>query len=229
MSIVNKAINNINPIWKNALKKEFELDYFKSLTQNLENEMKKFNIFPSSDLIFNALNSTNLNDVKVVIIGQDPYFKKEQANGLCFSVQKNHPYPPSLKNIFKALENDLSQTIVNHGDLTNWANQGVLLLNTCLTVKEGFPNSHKDLGWHNFTDAIIKLVSKRNNNVCFFLWGKYALNKKKMIDSKKHLILETSHPSPLSAFRGFLNCKHFSKANEFILNNGGESVDWNIY
>jgi len=113
MSIVNKAINNINPIWKNALKKEFELDYFKSLTQNLENEMKKFNIFPSSDLIFNALNSTNLNDVKVVIIGQDPYFKKEQANGLCFSVQKNHPYPPSLKNIFKALENDLSQTIVN--------------------------------------------------------------------------------------------------------------------
>ena len=229
MSIVNKTINNINPIWKNALKKEFELDYFKTLTKTLENEIKEFNIFPSSDLIFNALNSTNLNDVKVVIIGQDPYFKKDQANGLCFSVQKKQTLPPSLKNIFKALKNDLPQTIVNNGDLTYWANQGVLLLNTCLTVKEGVPNSHKDLGWHDFTDSIIKLISKRNDSVCFFLWGKYATNKKKLINNKKHLILETSHPSPLSAYRGFLNCKHFSKANEYILNTGGKPIDWNIY
>ena len=229
MSIVNKAIMNLNPSWKNALNKEFELEYFKLLTKTLEFELEKFNILPGIDSIFNALNATLINDIKVVIIGQDPYFNKDQANGLCFSVHKKQPIPPSLKNIFTCLKNDLNSVVVNHGDLSKWANQGVLLLNTCLTVREGKPNSHENIGWHQFTDAIIQLVSNENEGICFFLWGNYAIKKENLIDSKKHLILKTSHPSPLSAYRGFLECKHFSKANEFILNRDGNPIDWNIY
>jgi uracil-DNA glycosylase len=229
MSIVNKLLKNLNPIWKNALTKELNSEYFQSLTKNLENEIENFEISPSIDLIFNALNSTLINDVKVVIIGQDPYFNKGQANGLSFSVQKKQPLPPSLKNIFTCLKNDLNNVTLNHGDLSNWANQGVLLLNASLTVREGFPNSHSKIGWSQFTDAIIQLVSKKNDGICFLLWGNHAQEKKKLIDNKKHLILKASHPSPLSAYRGFLDCRHFSKANQYILNRNENPIDWNIY
>ena len=229
MSIVNKAIKNLNPIWKKVLINELKSEYFQLLTETLDCEKEKFNVLPSIDMIFNSLNSTLINDIKVVIIGQDPYFNKGQANGLCFSVHKEKPLPPSLKNIFTCLKNDLNSTVLNHGDLSNWANQGVLLLNTCLTVREGVPNSHKNIGWHKFTDAVIQLISKKNNGVCFFLWGNYAIKKEKLIDNSKHLILKASHPSPLSAYRGFLDCKHFSKANEFILNRNERPIDWNIY
>ena len=160
MSIVNKAIKNLNPIWKKVLINELKSEYFQLLTETLDCEKEKFNVLPSIDMIFNSLNSTLINDIKVVIIGQDPYFNKGQANGLCFSVHKEKPLPPSLKNIFTCLKNDLNSTVLNHGDLSNWANQGVLLLNTCLTVREGVPNSHKNIGWRKFTDAVIQLISK---------------------------------------------------------------------
>ena len=176
--------------------------------------------------IFNAFRYTDYNDVRAVIIGQDPYHGAGQAHGLCFSVKKGVQKPPSLVNIFKEIESDLGITPPNHGELTDWAKQGVLLLNAVLTVREGQPTSHKAAGWETFTDAVIKTISDTKQNVVFLLWGAYAGNKSKLIDDSKHLVLKAPHPSPLSSYRGFFGCKHFSQANAYLLEKGLQPIQW---
>lgn len=217
-----------NNEWDVLLEDEFKKDYYLKLREFLKTEYSTKRIFPNMYDIFNAMKYTSYSDVKAVILGQDPYHGAGQAHGLCFSVQKGIEPPPSLKNIFQEIYNDLSIPAPDHGTLIKWAEQGVLLLNTVLTVREGQPNSHKGKGWEQFTDHIISLLNQREEPIVFLLWGGNARSKKSLITNPKHLILETVHPSPLSAYGGFFGCKHFSKTNEFIRNNGMKEIDWNL-
>lgn len=214
--------------WLPALQEEFRKDYYQKLYAFVKEEYSKQTVYPPSDDIFNALHLTPLKDVKVLILGQDPYFNEHQAHGLCFSVQPGVDIPPSLKNIYAELETDLGCKIPNNGYLTKWAEQGVLLLNTVLTVRAHQPNSHQGRGWENFTDAIIRKVNEQDRPVVYMLWGKPAQSKMKMLNNPKHLILTAPHPSPLSAYRGFFGCKHFSRANAFLEEHNVAPIDWQI-
>lgn len=219
---------NIGNSWDILLKEEFRKDYYLRLRQFLKAEYSTKTIYPNMHDIFNALKYTPYEDVKVVILGQDPYHGPGQAHGLCFSVKEGVEPPPSLKNIFKEIESDLAIKMSGSGDLTPWAQQGVLLLNTVLTVRQGQPNSHKGMGWENLTDKIISLLNDRKEPIVFLLWGANARSKKKLITSSQHLILETVHPSPLSAYNGFFGCRHFSKTNDFLTKIDKKAVNWRI-
>ena len=214
--------------WDEILKDEFEKPYYLILREFLKAEYSRARIYPPMNDIFNALKYTSFKDTKVVIIGQDPYHGFGQAHGLCFSVKKGVQPPPSLKNMFKELQSDIGFSIPDHGELTAWAKQGVLLLNAVLTVREGEANSHKNKGWENFTDRVIEELNKKEDPVVFLLWGANAKNKAKVITNPRHIKLETVHPSPLSAFGGFFGCKHFSKTNQILLDNGLIPIDWQI-
>ena len=214
--------------WLAALKPEFSKDYYKNLYEFVKAEYASRRIYPKSEDVLNALHLTPLEKVKVVILGQDPYHGDNQAHGLAFSVLPNVEIPPSLQNIYKELQDDLSLYIPNNGFLVKWATQGVLLLNTVLTVRAHEPYSHQAKGWERFTDAIIEAVNKSPQPVVFMLWGRPAQLKAAMLDNPKHLVLKAPHPSPLSAYRGFFGCKHFSKANDFLKSNGLEPIDWQI-
>ncbi|MBS4014550.1 MAG: uracil-DNA glycosylase [Bacteroidetes bacterium] len=214
--------------WKKILEEEFESDYFKKLKLFLIEEKKTHTIYPPGSLIFNAFNHTPFNKVKVIILGQDPYHGPGQAHGLCFSVNHGIPQPPSLKNIFKEIKNDLGIIPPKHGNLESWANQGVLLLNATLTVRANNAGSHQKKGWETFTDKVITKLSENKVGLVFLLWGNYAQAKAELIDQTKHHILKSVHPSPLSASRGFLGCKHFSKTNELLKQQGKEEIKWAI-
>ncbi len=214
--------------WLDSIGSEFHMPYYSELYKFVESEYNQYTVFPCVDDIFNAFHFTPLSQVKVVILGQDPYHKEEQAHGLCFSVKPEVEIPPSLANIYKELKSDLGCYIPNNGYLEKWARQGVLLLNTVLTVRAHQANSHQGKGWERFTDAVIQTVNVQEHPIVFLLWGKPAQRKKSMLNNPKHLILEASHPSPLSAYRGFLGCKHFSMTNDFLKNNGLEPIDWQI-
>ncbi len=219
----------IESSWKEVLKEEFNKDYFKQLIHHLKTEKSAGKvIYPKGSEIFNAFEKTPFNKVKVVILGQDPYHNPQQAMGLSFSVPKGIKPPPSLINIFKELYNDIGLPIAQNGDLTNWANQGVLLLNAILTVRANEPASHSKIGWMNFTDSVIKTISEQKRNIVFILWGKFAQDKISLISTAKHLVLQSAHPSPFSVERGFYGCKHFSKTNEYLANNGIEPIDWKV-
>lgn len=211
--------------WERIIKKEQSKDYYQVLNKTLNNERKHYNIYPPKKDIFKAFELCPYHKIKVVILGQDPYIKPSQANGLAFSVNEKEKLPPSLKNIFKALQNDLKAPLLNNGDLSFWAKQGVLLLNCILSVRENIPNSHQSIGWQQFTDSIIKEVNKSNEPIVFLLWGASAQQKKTMV-GKQHLILCAPHPSPLSAYKGFIDCKHFSIANAFLISQNRNSIDW---
>lgn len=214
--------------WLEAIGEEFKKDYYKNLYNFVKEEYSTHVIYPNADDIFNAFHFTPLSDVKVVILGQDPYHNVNQAHGLCFSVKPEVDIPPSLVNIYKELEDDLGCSIPNHGYLKKWADQGVLLLNTVLTVRAHQAASHQGKGWETFTDAVIQAVNEQDRPIVFILWGKPAQTKKKMLTNPKHLILEAPHPSPLSAYRGFFGSKPFSKTNEYLKENGLEPIDWQI-
>ena len=214
--------------WDEKLKAEIEKPYFNEIRNTLLREYKTHTIYPPKNEILAAFQNTAFEDVKVVIIGQDPYHGEGQANGLAFSVNKGIALPPSLQNIYKALEYDLGIKPAQSGDLTPWAKQGVLLLNASLTVQEGNPMSHSKIGWDIFTDAVIKMLNESNQPIVFMLWGNFARKKKELITNKNHLILESVHPSPLSFSRGFLQCKHFSKANEYLVSKGVAPIDWRV-
>ncbi len=218
----------IEESWKKVLEPVFQKPYFKNLIDFIKSEYKRKTIYPPGNLIFNAFASTPFEKVKVVIIGQDPYHGHNQAHGLCFSVNKGIPIPPSLKNIYKELERDLGYKQPNHGDLSAWAKQGVLLLNAILTVQAGVASSHKDKGWEQFTDDVIQILNEKKKNLVFLLWGKFAQEKGKNIDNQKHLVLKASHPSPLANPSNFIGCGHFSKTNEYLRQNGLEPIDWQI-
>ena len=218
----------ISGSWEKALKGEFSKDYYKKLFVKIQEEYQTRTIYPPADDIFNAFHFTPLEEVKVVILGQDPYHEPGQAHGLCFSVKPQVPIPPSLVNIYKELEDDLGCYIPNNGYLEKWARQGVLMLNTVLTVRAHQANSHKDLGWEQFTDAAIRVLAEQDRPMVFVLWGKPAQIKKEMIHNPKHLILESPHPSPLSAYRGFFGSRPFSRANKFLAEHGIEPIDWQI-
>ena len=218
----------INGDWYEALKEEFGKSYYKQLFQTIKQEYNTRLIFPPANDIFNAFHLTPLKEVKVVILGQDPYHNHGQAHGLCFSVQKGVNVPPSLVNIYQELHDDLGCTIPNHGCLTKWAEQGVLMLNTVLTVRAHKPNSHQGKGWEYFTDAIIEAVNKEDRPIVYLLWGRPAQKKASMLNNPKHLILKAPHPSPYSADTGFFGCRHFSQANEFLRSHGVDPVDWQI-
>ncbi len=213
--------------WDEILRDEFSSDYYLNIRKILKSEYANYTVFPSMYDIFNALKYTSYSGTRVVILGQDPYHEIGQAHGLSFSVKKGVKIPPSLVNIYKELNSDIGMKIPSHGELTSWANQGVLLLNATLTVRSGQANSHKDIGWTIFTDAIIKKLNLRNEPIVFILWGANARSKKKYITNKNHLIIESAHPSPLSAYNGFFGSKPFSRANNFLLSNGFEPINWN--
>ncbi len=215
--------------WLDTLKGEFAKPYYKELYQFVKDEYNSRVIYPPADDIFNAFHFTPLSEVKVLILGQDPYHGEHQAHGLCFSVLPDQPdLPPSLQNIYKELESDLGCYIPNNGYLEKWAKQGVLMLNTVLTVRAHQANSHQGKGWEQFTDAIIHAVNAQDRPVVYLLWGRPAQSKIPMLTNPKHLILKAPHPSPLSAYRGFFGCKHFSKTNEFLEKNGIAPIDWQI-
>lgn len=215
--------------WQEALKDEFKQPYYRELYHFVREEYSTTTVYPPADDIFNALHFTPLNEVKVVILGQDPYHNVHQAHGLCFSVLPDQPeIPPSLQNIYKELQSDMGCKIPNNGYLEKWARQGVLMLNTVLTVRAHQANSHQNKGWEQFTDAIIREVNKIDRPVVYLLWGRPAQSKIPMLTNPKHLILKAPHPSPLSAYRGFFGCKHFSQTNEFLKTHGLEEVDWQI-
>ena len=219
----------IEDCWKGVLKQEFDKPYFQQIPLHLKTEKSQGKtIYPPGSLIFNAFNTTPVDNIKVVIIGQDPYHGPGQAHGLCFSVQNGVPPPPSLVNIFKELQDDIGMSIPNHGNLTKWAQQGVFLLNASLTVRAGEPMSHSKIGWATFTDTVIKKISDTKEHVVFMLWGKFAQDKRMLIDETKHLVLRAAHPSPLSAFNGFFGCRHFSKANQYLVSKGIDPVDWSL-
>ena len=217
---------NIGNDWDNILADEWEKPYYKELREFLKAEYSTQRIFPNMHDIFNSLKYTSFEDTKVVIIGQDPYHGEGQAHGLCFSVKEGVPHPPSLRNIFKELNSDVGKEIPQSGELTSWAKQGVLLLNAVLTVREGNANSHKDKGWEKFTDRVISELNRKQTPVVFLLWGAYAQKKAEIITNPLHKKLLSVHPSPLSASRGFMGCRHFSKANELLRNAGLESINW---
>ncbi|MBR6351892.1 MAG: uracil-DNA glycosylase [Firmicutes bacterium] len=217
-----------NNDWDELLQDEFKKDYYLQLRQFLKNEYSTRTVYPDMYDIFNALKTTPRKKVKAVILGQDPYHEPDQAHGMCFSVKPGVPAPPSLQNIFKELQDDLGCSIPQDGYLMKWAEQGVLLLNTVLTVRAHQANSHKGKGWEIFTDRVIQLVNEKEEPVVFLLWGANARSKKPLITNPKHLILETVHPSPLSAYNGFFGCRHFSKANAFLAGNGIEPIDWQL-
>lgn len=219
---------NIGNEWDEILKGEFEKEYYLNLREFLKREYFTYHIFPNMYDIFNALKYTSYSDVKAVIIGQDPYHGAGQAHGLCFSVQKGVAVPPSLQNIYKEIYEDLGIPPANHGYLKKWADSGVLMMNAVLTVREGQANSHKGKGWEIFTDRVIELLNEREKPIVFLLWGGNAKQKMRLITNPNHLILQAAHPSPLSAFNGFFGCRHFSKANEFLVNHGMEPIDWRI-
>lgn len=214
--------------WLEALKPEFKKPYYKELFEKVGQEYQQRKIFPVPDDIFNAFHFTPLDEVKVVILGQDPYHNDGQAHGLCFSVKPEVEVPPSLINIYQELHEDCGCEIPNNGYLEKWAKQGVLLLNTVLTVRAHQANSHRGIGWEEFTDAAIRVLNEQDRPMVFLLWGRPAQMKKSMLNNPKHLILEAPHPSPLSAYRGFFGCRHFSKTNEFLKSHGLEPIDWQI-
>lgn len=214
--------------WTQVIGEEMNKEYYINLLEFVRNEYSKHLVFPNEDDIFNAFYYTPFKKVKVVIIGQDPYHNEGQAHGLCFSVKPEVDIPPSLVNIYKELHDDLGCDIPNHGHLTKWAEQGVLMLNTVLTVRAHEANSHKGKGWEKFTDAVIRALNKEDRPMVFILWGKPAQMKKNMLDNPKHLILEAPHPSPLSSYRGFFGSKPFSKTNDYLMKNGIEPIDWQI-
>ena len=214
--------------WDTLLQDEFQKDYYQQLRAFLTEEYKSGPVYPPKEDIFNALKYTSYSDVKLVILGQDPYHGPGQAHGMCFSVRPGVPMPPSLQNIFKELHDDIGIFPPKTGYLVPWAREGVLLLNTVLTVRDGQPNSHKNQGWEQLTDRIITLLGEREQPIVFLLWGSHARKKKELIHAPQHLILECAHPSPLSAHRGFFGCEHFSKANQFLYDHGIDPIDWNV-
>ncbi len=218
----------INDEWKKELSDEFQKPYFEALRIFLVDEKKQYQVYPPGPVIFEAFNSTPFSRVKVIILGQDPYHGPGQAHGLCFSVPDGVIFPPSLQNILKELETDLGIPYPRSGNLTHWADQGVLLLNATLTVRANQAGSHQGKGWEQFTDAVIRKLSEKCSGLVFMLWGNYARNKKAIIDTTKHCILEAPHPSPLSVYRGFFGCRHFSSANEWLVSKGLTPVDWGL-
>ncbi len=219
---------SIEESWKSVLSAEFNKPYFLELKAFLLEEKKKFRVFPPGSLIFNAFNHTPFGKVKVVFIGQDPYHGYGQAHGLCFSVPNGVPKPPSLVNIFHELENDLGISSPSNGNLEKWADQGIMLLNATLTVRENQAGSHQRKGWEAFTDEAIRQLSEQKNGVIFVLWGNFAIAKKELIDSSRHPVLTAAHPSPLSASKGFFGCRHFSKINEILRQQGNQEIDWRL-
>ena len=216
----------IEQSWKAILQPEFDKEYFENLTEFVRNEYKTKQTFPPAGLIFNAFDQCPFNQVKVVIIGQDPYHGDGQAHGLCFSVNDGVAFPPSLLNIFKEIDRDLGKKMPTNGNLIRWAQQGVLLLNATLTVQAHMAGSHQGKGWETFTDAVIRKVASEKENVVFMLWGSYAQKKGEFIDSQKHLVLKSVHPSPLSSYRGFIGNNHFSLANKYLRDNGQQEIKW---
>ncbi len=217
----------IESSWRKALSSEFDKDYFQKLANFVRQEyLSNKTIYPPPKFLFHAFNMTPFDQVKVVILGQDPYHGPKQAHGLCFSVQKGVKIPPSLVNIYKEIENDLGIPRPDTGNLDHWAKQGVLMLNATLTVEARKAGSHQKKGWEEFTDAVIKVLSDKKNNLVFFLWGAYAQKKGSIVDSNKHLILKAPHPSPLSAHRGFLGCGHFSKCNHYLIKHNISEINW---
>lgn len=216
----------IEPSWKEALKEEFEKPYFSELARFIKDEYKSATIYPPPKFIFRAFELTPFDKVEVVILGQDPYHGKGQAHGLAFSVLQNIPMPPSLQNIYKEIINDIGGTMPKTGNLECWAKEGVFLLNATLTVRANTAGSHQHKGWETFTDAAIKALSEKRDNVVFLLWGRYARNKKIFIDESKHLVLESAHPSPFSADSGFFGCRHFSQANKYLVEHGKKPIKW---
>lgn len=217
---------NLEPSWKKALAAEFAKPYFMELVNFVKTEYKSGIVYPPGKQIFHALDMTPLDQVKVVILGQDPYHGPKQAMGLAFGVNEGITIPPSLQNIYKEIESDLGIKAPATGNLETWAKQGVLLLNATLTVRAATPGSHQKRGWEQFTDAIIEVLNRDKQNLVFMLWGKYAQEKGALIDDKKHLVLKAPHPSPFSAHTGFLGCKHFSKCNDYLLSQGKEAINW---
>ena len=229
----SKSIDTLNPgiadCWKNRLMREFNAPYFAELKSFLIHEKQSgVEIYPPESLIFNALNTTLFDDVKVVIIGQDPYHGQGQANGLCFSVADGVSIPPSLKNIFKEVYDDLGFPVPVSGNLEKWAKQGVLLLNATLTVRASQAGSHQNRGWEQFTDSVIRLLSDEKEGLVFLLWGRFAQAKELLIEAGKHHILKAAHPSPFSAYNGFMGCRHFSKTNELLLRSGQTYINWRL-
>lgn len=222
MGILVKIENS----WKKILQEEFEKDYFKSLSNFVSEEYSKHTIYPPAASIFNAFNLCPFHSIKVLILGQDPYHQPNQAHGLCFSVNEEMPIPASLKNIFKELNADLAIASPSNGNLERWAKQGVFLLNATLTVRDNEAGSHQNKGWEIFTDAIIKTLAAERENIVFILWGAYAQKKECLIDTSKHLVLKSPHPSPLSSYRGFFGNKHFSKANEYLIRTKQVPINW---
>jgi len=216
----------IEDSWKSRLEQQFEKDYFVKLVQFVKDEYQSATVYPPGKYIFNAFNYCSFEEVKVVIIGQDPYHGKRQANGLCFSVNEGINTPPSLVNIFKEIKADLGKEIPATGNLERWATQGVLLLNATLTVRANSPGSHQNKGWEVFTDEVIKVLSEEKENLVFLLWGAYAQRKGDVIDRSKHLVLTSAHPSPFSANRGFLGNRHFSKTNQYLREKSKPEIDW---
>ena len=219
---------DIESSWYEVLKQEFEEPYFYEIKSFLIQEKRQYIVYPPSQLIFNAFNLTPFDKVKVVILGQDPYHNVGQAHGLAFSVPNGIMPPPSLKNIFKELQSDIGMPIPTNGNHESWAREGVLLLNSCLTVRANNPASHQGIGWQRFTDAAINALSEKKEHIVFLLWGNYAIAKEKLIDTRKHLVLKTVHPSPLSANRGFFGCRHFSQTNIYLSSNGISPIKWDV-
>jgi len=219
----------IEESWKAVLNTEFEKPYFANIKKSLmDDKQKGIAIYPAGPLVFNAFNTTSFNNVKVVILGQDPYHGKGQAHGLSFSVPEGIKAPPSLKNIFKEIQSDLNIEPPEHGNLTTWAKQGVFLLNAMLTVRASQPASHQKIGWQNFTNAVINTLSDKREGLVFMLWGRFAQNKSELIDHTKHLVLKAAHPSPFSAHNGFFGCQHFSKANTYLKAQGLDEIKWDL-
>ena len=225
---MEKATPQLEPEWLEVLQPEFNKPYFAELKSFLLEEKRVYKVFPPGNRIFAAFDHTPFSKVKVVILGQDPYHNDGQAHGLCFSVPDGVAVPPSLVNIYKELNSDLGVPIPRSGNLEKWANQGVLLLNATLTVRAYQAGSHQKRGWENFTDEVIRQLSARHNGLVFILWGSYAQAKESMIDTSKHYILKAVHPSPLSVYRGFFGCRHFSKTNELLAGAGKEPIDWSL-
>jgi uracil-DNA glycosylase len=224
-----QAVNpHIEEGWKQVLMDEFQSPYFSELKAFLVEEKKRYTIYPPGKLIFNAFQHTPFDRVKVVILGQDPYHGRGQAHGLCFSVPQGIPQPPSLVNIFKELHSDLGIPVPAHGNLEKWADQGVLLINATLTVRASQAGSHQKKGWETFTNRVIEKVSLHKHGIVFLLWGRYAQAKEKLIDGSRHLVLKAAHPSPFSAYNGFFGCKHFSKTNSYLEQQGLAGIDWSL-